>query len=140
MALQKILSEMQISSTELCNLCFQAVEGKEGYFCCNLCNFQRKKSNGFSNLVSHLEDKHLNDLKDFINKEKSNKSGPLNAFLRPLSKDAKNLHGWIEWIVMGDLPQLFVEDTYTKRYTKLESISRHTLQKYMEEVEIYVNY
>ena len=134
MALQKILSELQISSTELCNLCFQAVEGKEGYFCCNLCNVQRKKSNGFSNLVSHLEDKHINDLKDFINKETSNKSGPLNAFLRPLSKDAKNLHGWIEWIVMGDLPQLFVEDTYTKRYTKLESISRHTLQKYMEEV------
>ena len=99
MALQKVLSELQISSTELCNLCFQAVEGKEGYFCCNLCNVQSKKSNGFSNLVSHLEDKHLNDLKDFINKENSNKSGPLNAFLRPLSKDAKNLHGWIEWIV-----------------------------------------
>ena len=73
---------------------------------------QRKKSSGFSNLVSHLEDKHLNDLKDFVNKEKNNKKGPLHSFLRPLSKEAKNIHGWIEWLVMGDLPQLFVEDNY----------------------------
>ena len=134
MAIQKVVAELQINSTELCNICFQSIEDKEGYFSCNLCNIQRKKNNGFSNLVSHLEDKHLNELKDFINKERNNKKGPLNSYLRPLSKDAKNLHGWIEWLVMGDLPQTFVEDKFARKYTRLDSISRHTLQNYMEDV------
>ena len=105
MALQKIIAAIQINSTEICNICFQSVEDKEGYFSRSLCNIQRKKSNGFSNLVSHLEDKHLDELKDFINKERNHEKGPLNSYLCSLLKDAKNLHGWIEWLVMGDLPQ-----------------------------------
>lgn len=135
MAFNKIIAELDIKTADLCKLCFQPVEDKEDYFCCNICNIQRKKNNGYANLMSHLEDKHTNDIKDFVKKERAaTQKGPLNAFLRPLSKEAKNLHGWIEWIVMGDLPQSFVEDKFARKYSRLDSIARHTLQGYMENV------
>ena len=117
MSIQKVHAEIQISSTELCNTCCERNKVEEGYFKCKLCNVQRKKSNGFSNL------------KDFIKKEKNNKKGPLNTFLHPFSKEAKNLHGWIEWLFMGYLPQLFVEDKYARKFAGLEYISRHILYK-----------
>ena len=36
---------------------------------------------------------------------------------------------------MGNHAQMFVENKYTKKYARLESISRHTLQNYMEDVK-----
>ena len=115
MSFNKIVAELDIKTADLCKLCFRLVEDKEDYFSSNICNVQRKKSNGYANLISHLEDKHTSEIKGFVNKERASAKGPMNAFLRPLSKDAKNLHGWIEWIVMGDLPQMFVEDKYAHR-------------------------
>ena len=135
MAFNKIIAELDIKTSDLCKLCFHPVEDKEDYFCCNICNIQRKKNNGYANLMSHLEDKHTNEIKGFVTKERASKKGPLNSYLRPLSKDAKNLYAWIEWIVMGDHAQMFVENKYTRKYARLESISRHTLQNYMEDVK-----
>ena len=50
------------------------------------------------------------------------------------SKKTETIHGWIEWICMELKPFAFADS----EYTKLEQISRHTLEKYMHLLSVKV--
>jgi hypothetical protein len=132
-AFKKLLDDLGLDNIKLCKLCYEKTDDV-GFYQCKLCTTVRKKSNGLSNLVSHIEFKHMDILKPFVVQQRSNSRGPINAYVRNLSKDAKQYHDWIEWIVMADLPFTFVEDKYTKK--NLETIAKHTLLHYMELVTI----
>ena len=103
-----------------------------GEFQCNLCNIIRKKGNGNTNLLTHLETSHRDNIKDFIKANQCTRKGPIHAHVRNLSQDAKDYHDWIEWVVMGDHPFTFVENKYTRQNSRMNSISRPTLRDYME--------
>ena len=50
----------------------------------------------------------------------------------------ETVHGWIEWIYMELKPFAFADSEYTRKYTKLEKISRHTSEKYMHLLSVKV--
>ena len=57
-ALSKIADDLGVSNPELfCKICFEPGE-KEDYFKCKPCPIERKKGAGYSNLSSHLLEKH----------------------------------------------------------------------------------
>ena len=53
-----------------------------------------------------------------------------------MTKKAINIYKWLEWVIMGDRPFSFVENSFTK--TNLESILRTTLMKYLEKLQSWV--
>ena len=53
---------------------------------------------------------------------------------KAVSSEAKNMFGWIEWIVMADLPVTVVENELYRRHSSLESTSYKTVTKQMEAV------
>ena len=134
-ALSKLADDLGVSNPELCKICFEPGE-KEDYFKCKLCPIERKKGAGYSNLSSHLLEKHSHSsIKDFVSLVKGSKAGPMNLHVKGLSEDAKAYHDWIEWVVMCNHPFTFVENEYTRKNSKLGEISKKTLLDYMEKVE-----
>jgi hypothetical protein len=137
MSLSKPIPDLQIENPELCMAYFDALGDLPDYYKCKVCGIQRKKGNGWTNLISHVNEKHKDDMKDFIQNTLAESKGPLDAFAKAVSRDAKNYHDWIEWIVMSDLPQTFVEDKYThklelllvQRPTFLDSECKFRLKK-----------
>lgn len=103
LTLKKVAEDLGYTNSEVCRLCFTATNNN-GYFKCNLCPIIRKKGNGNNNLTSHLEGHELDIVKDFLRAAQADKKGPMHTFTRNLSKDAKDYHDWIEWVVMGDHP------------------------------------
>ncbi len=101
-----------------------------------------------SNLGAHMRQVH----KDQWQSECTNYVGELKpsadepgqtslsdlGFVSKVSPKAKNLHAWMEWVVMEDHPFSFVESVFARRYSKLEPISVNTLKKYIELVGLRV--
>ena len=48
-----------------------------------------------------------------------------------INKKASTVFGWLEWIVMSNLPFVFVESALTRKYSKMEPLSRNSLMKYL---------
>jgi hypothetical protein len=53
-----------------------------------------------------------------------------------VNKKASTVFSWLEWIVMANLPFVFVENVLTRKNTKLDSIARNTLMKYLKLVQM----
>ena len=49
-----------------------------------------------------------------------------------VSSDAKNMFGWIEWIVMADLSITIVDNEYYRKRSNLKSTSYKIVSKHME--------
>lgn len=41
------------------------------------------------------------------------------------------MFGWLEWIVTSNLPFVFVESALTRKYSKMEPLSKKSLMKYL---------
>ena len=54
----------------------------------------------------------------------------IKSFLS-INDKARNIFGWIEWILNANLPFTFADSEYTKKYASLSTISSRTLQKYI---------
>ena len=88
---------------------------------CKYCeNHTRKKSNGWSNLKTHVTDAHKDYLEIMkeanLTKNNSNSSvivGPYDRFLKPrhpiVSSDARNYFSWIEWVVQNNESQCMLK-------------------------------
>jgi hypothetical protein len=105
--LKAVQAELSLDGTQTVRLTFTETNNKDE-FQCNLCNIIRKKGNGNTNLLNHLETTHSATIKDFIKTAQGNKKGPMNHHVRNASQDAKDCHDWIEWVVMEDHPSTFV--------------------------------
>ena len=58
---------------------------------------------GYQNLISHIKDSHKNWEQIMEDKQGNSK---ISKFI---NKNASNVFGWLEWIVMSNLPFVFVE-------------------------------
>jgi hypothetical protein len=101
---------------------------------CKICSIVRKanKSGGYTNLIEHLKEKHPK-WKDVVARAKANKPvrGAIDMFCKKIDGKYLNIHRWIVWVIKEKHPFTFVDRKYTRRYTKLESICKNTLLKYM---------
>jgi hypothetical protein len=85
-------------------------------------------SNGYQNLISHIKDQHP-DWEGIMLSKQSEASRPITQFV---NKKANTIYSWLDWVIMKNLAFVFVEDTTTRKYTKLDSISVDTLIKYVK--------
>lgn len=104
---------------------------------CKVCEITRvKNKSGFTNLINHLDEKHPK-WAEVVSRAKNKKGmkGSMDKFLQP-SIDPKytTIYRWLNWIVKGKQPFNFVDNRYTRKYSKLESICRNTIMKYMAAV------
>ena len=93
--------------------------------CGKLC--KQAKGAGFQNLISHLFSYH----KDYVADMTSNFSS-LGSFV--LDKKTETIYGYLEWVIMADLPFTFVENDLTRKFPKLGLLSRSTFMKYLQGV------
>ena len=125
-----ILSKEDLSSDDLKilrNLYWTLTNEAEKRYECNECKLSRVKCNGWTNLDSHLFIKH----KDWQEKLEANKkTNNMNLFFLKASDSAKNLHDWLEWMVMNDESPTFCENKYARKNSRLQPMSRKTLLKY----------
>ena len=83
---------------------------------------KRKDGTGWSNLMQHIRSQHGND----------NTSISDQQTLRFMHcRKSETVYGWLEWVCMELKPFSFVESSLTRKYSSLDKISVHTLEKYM---------
>ena len=75
--------------------------------------------------VSHIKESHKNWEQIMEDKQGNSK---ITKFI---NKKASTVFGWLEWIVMSNLPFVFVESALTRKYSKMEPLSRNSLMKYL---------
>ena len=107
---------------------------------CKRCCKEFKDNDGHGNLYNHIATKH-DDYRDVLAEQKRLEAsgGPMNRFVvkKSVSSDAKSVHGWIEWIVLADLPVTIVQNEYYIKYSRnsLKPTTYKTITKYMERLE-----
>ena len=89
--------------------------------------------NGYSNLKDHIVQNHL-DWREMMMKFKNQGTlyGPMNKYLYSVGCKAKNIYGWISWVIDENLPFAFVEKKNTRKYSSLKETTPKTLKKYMQ--------
>ena len=58
-------------------------------------------------------------------------AGAMDTFVRRSSEKAKNIFGWMEWIVMENLALQSCENRNFRKRTNLSCMTSKTLKKYM---------
>jgi len=135
----------QLTTDERSQLCAIFFTKDDDYatnftYICNKCEAKRirKVGSGLTNLIDHICRAHR-DWQNAFDAHLNGSVGSVAQFLRKeASAAAKNIFRWIEWIVATDQSFRFIENKYVKKNTNLESISRMTLQKYMEQLLVIV--
>ena len=91
---------------------------------------------GHSNLANHARTRHSEEVKckltDALKGPTRGAIGNWITVTKIVSPEAKNMFGWIEWIVMADLPVTVVENELYKKRSNLESTTYKTVMKHME--------
>ena len=105
---------------------FKPLTGPDSLWECNKCGFKRKqtKNNGYETLFSHVLQKHKNY------QEEMNRTNPAVEF--EVSENAKNIYGWLEWVIMTGQPFNFVDNELNKKHTKFTPISRPSFMRYLQ--------
>ena len=112
---------------------FEPVEGILHQHKCNACTktFKQNIAFGYANLKEHLERQHA-DYKEVVRRFLyEHASGPMDSFIIQPSQKAKNMYGWISWIVDDNLPFSFVESKSMRANMQLTVTSVKTVKKYM---------
>lgn len=122
----------------LLNLYFD-MENKNnlGEYMCRRCENYYNDNSGHGNLISHIKLKHKDEWQEKLNEAKYCNNNGVNlahfgvTITKSVSKESKSMFGWIELIVMRDLPLKIVDDDLFRNYSNLLSTSYKTLSKYM---------
>ena len=95
------------------------------------CGIKRsqKKGNGYTNLISHIRAEHSTYLNE-IQEAKKNEDRRIQSKLPLVTNNAKNIFGWLDWIVSENREFSFCEKPLVHKYSCLNPITRPTLQKY----------
>jgi hypothetical protein len=110
-------------------------------FTCKYCadserTFKQNTRKGYTNLTSHAK---CHDNFDAIMKTASAANvGPMEDFVRPLSKGARKIYGWLDLIINGNLPFSSCENKVYKRYLNLDPVGRMALTLYRDLVHTEV--
>ena len=120
----------------LANLYFDlSAKNSEGKVRCKRCDVLLKYNSGHSNLASHVKLKHSDwqeALKRRLQGSTRNEFGSMDSHVtRVVTDEAKNMHRWIEWIVLADLPLYVVENERYRKNSSLKSTTYKTISKHM---------
>ncbi len=129
-----LFSSMKFESKEIVATFYQQISQEEkGHvlitkFKCQCGNTRTQNlKKGYGNLISHIKEQHT-DWEKIMEAKRLNSSSKLTKFI---NKKAATIFGWMEWVIMANLPFSFVENDLTIKYTTLESICAKTFSKYL---------
>jgi hypothetical protein len=129
-----------MNSADICTFFF--IQTSEGVYQCK-CGIKRKrqKTSGYTNLMSHLKEKHPDWEKVYSEFRRSNpgkKKADAGAvfFMNP---KAVNIHNWLKWVINRNLPLSSVEEPEFREFSNLENISSDTLTKYLRLVDVQID-
>lgn len=128
-----------MSSAEICQLFF--TEFQEGCYKCKCGSTRkRKKTAGYTNLMSHLKEKHPDWEQVYADFKKDNpgkkKAAPGQIFF--VNPKVIQLHSWLTWIINRNLPLSAVETKEFRDYSSLDSIGVKTIAKYLRLVDLEI--
>lgn len=118
----------------------------ENSHACKLCPPDKKNikkfhlSNGYTNMMTHLESRHgdtyLQVVQDYLKRDHPPLAAPAPApeMKKTVSQPTENaaaLYGWLELMVMEDLPFTIVESEAFRHISRWEAISREALMRYL---------
>lgn len=99
---------------------------------CNICNERKKATEkGFTNLKSHIYNKHPQQYPTFIAEVKSGQGG---SFEYAFQLKTRKISAWLEVITMSLLPFSAVQKTYTRTHFNTENILYDNFMKYMRKM------
>ena len=101
---------------------------------CRECSVAIKQdlAKGYSNLISHVTTLHKDDCFERIRVASGVANGPMDTFVRKSTEKAKNIYGWMDWIVRENLPLLCCENKNYRKRSNLGVLTTKTLKKYMQ--------
>ncbi|ETI47087.1 hypothetical protein F443_08620 [Phytophthora nicotianae P1569] len=125
------LTNRQVANFYFRPCCDQYDEVILEYFRCR-CGAVRKRAPGlgYTNLMQHIRREHPSFAAEMLAATR----GETGSLLHYVRNSALNTFGWLEWIVLGNLPLSFCESRLSRRYTNLEPISVETLRGSLESV------
>ena len=111
--------------------CYKPVEGKENKWLCMFCEEEKSCNvkHGYNNGLNHL--KTHNWRLAMIDESQTT----LHCIVDDKSH---NVCQWLKWVINLDLPFSFVNKKETRESTKLKSIDRNSITKYMHRVVLQV--
>ena len=94
---------------------------------CKLCGAGSKKlkqnlSKGYTSCIAHVKGRHSEGWEQALEsalEQQKTKGG--DHMERTVTRKAINIHKWLEWVIMGDQPFSFVENSFTRKNTKIWS-------------------
>ena len=103
-----------------------------GMFECNYCGKMRRQapSSGYTNLMSHLSDKHPHYVDDYAEWEQA--GGQQLESFGFVSDKATKIFNWMHWVLERNMPLEEVDNELTRSMSKWDSDSSKTLKKYMQ--------
>jgi len=111
---------------------------EKGRVYCKCCENYLKDNSGHTNLISHVKQKHIAHLAEKLKEAEEVQAqtgiGKFVTVTKIVSPEAKNMFGWIEWIVMCDLPLTVTENEQYRNKSKLQPTSYKTVSSYMEKL------
>jgi hypothetical protein len=97
---------------------------------CKKCLKTKSKNGGWTNLLSHLRTcVGANYESIFLDSKKvAGSSNTMDGFFVCVSDREKEMHQWIQFIVMKNLPVSFVDCSYTRELARIKSVCGRTLR------------
>ena len=116
-------------SKAICQYYFIPSEGTSWQ--CKKCDNIKSKNGGWTNLLSHLKSCIGPDYEYQYERMRKSTGGNLNGYFHRMSNAEKEMHDWIELLVMKNLPLSFVDCPFVRQQSRLKSVSSKTVQKHL---------
>jgi ribosomal protein L37AE/L43A len=101
----------------------------EGLWMCRKCGNGKAKNGGWTNLLNHIKVCVGKSYEDIYDEAKKLETSSMGYFVvRQVSTVEKEMFEWIEFIVMKNLPIMFVDCPYTRKMCKPKPISSRSLR------------
>lgn len=113
---------------------FTQKEGNPQEWVCKCGAKRKQQGSGYTNLVSHVEKQHANDLHNLLSDTTFNETPSSASESLFLNSKTVQIHGWMDLVVHGLLPFSITENQVFARNVRYKSISRKTLSKYMHDL------
>ncbi len=119
------------SSKSICEFFF--TELRRCKWQCKKCLKTKSKNGGWTNLISHLRSCVGTDYERvFLDHRKAAAStSTMSAFFVRVSDREKEMHQWIQFVVMMNLPVSFVDCVHTRAISRLKPISGRSLRRHI---------
>lgn len=106
----------------------QSVDDSHKYTC-KKCQLVRMQSGtGYTSLIDHLHREHPSFIEEIVKFKSSNQSNIMTAFT---NKTGENIYGWMEDVILNNLPFSYVTVPSVRKHSKLDPISLKTFYKAM---------